>query len=145
MDTSENTAEFDELVALVSPETQETGFQEIDEYLNTLVLEFELLSKQILDRSSKCNEVSYFEMVMEACRLARRIRLRLGNPRNIPLQFKEQVVSLFRQTSTAILIGDTLDVAMKKNVERVKENISIRAQRLENPEVLVREFYQTSD
>jgi len=136
---------IDEILSVIRPtKLLDGGFNEIDSYVLSLINEFKSLSDEIAVSSESSKSTLHSELALDACRLARRIRLRLGNPRNLPGEVKDRVINLFREAAANISCESSLDSQIVSDVKQAKSNIEIRACRLEHPDELEEQFLSSS-
>jgi len=109
-------------------------FYKSDPVVGILVERFRGMIPTLIASSDSKNTTLHLESVLKCCRLARRIRLRLGNPRKVSDQQRHEIAELFRE---AVKVFDTtldFDDSDSEELQLAQRNISDRANRIEHAE-----------
>jgi hypothetical protein len=116
------------------------GFQEIDDYVVSLMDEFLGLCQGLAKTAKLGDGRQHGELALEACRQTRRIRLRLGSPRRLAEETRQKLIDLFRQAVGSIQPDLCPEAQLRADADRARQNITTRIRRLEFPEELEQEL-----
>src|SRR6185295_266986 len=104
---------------------------------STVAYELSAFVKSLLDRlgdltfelkaSSKAKDVdAHYRQTVDACRLSRRIRLKLGNLWKITDPIRDQVTTVFEECAKNIDVELPFDDIRRSHVQHAKNNIEVR-------------------
>jgi hypothetical protein len=113
---------------------------EVDAAVEAMLGEFSDLSQKLQITSDAGDATSHFEATIAACRLSRRIRLKLGNLWRLSGNVRERVTDLFSDCADKINLDLDFGDERKPHVEHAKANITTRVEHIEHPEKVEEEL-----
>lgn len=125
-----------ELLAL----TADNGSEDPILPVESLVVEFQSMVAQLRSSAINREQELHANQAIDACRLSRRIRLRLGNPYELSEGTKQKIIMLFGDCARNIDLSLPFDDEALDYITKCKENINSRAYFIEHPEKLEEEL-----